>query len=147
MPYKKSTDIWTSLKDWQSAEKIGKGTYPGRCNDGMCRQGMRKSNGHWNHKESIGGPAKLQLKGPNVKKMLWRLPQLLTHEFTEQLRQTQTNSDQKIVIDFFLRGRKLEGSSRGSGIYLPACGHQKIYNANNHQCSSLETISLVVHCQ
>ena len=60
--------------------------------------------GIWNHRERIGGPAHLQPKGPNVEKLLWRLPQKLTHEFTEQLIQTQKNGEQKVVIDFFSGG-------------------------------------------
>jgi hypothetical protein len=116
MPYKKSTDIWTSLKDWHPVGKTGNG----KCNDGRCKQGWRKSSGRFNHRQRIGGPAKLQPKGKNVKKLLWRLPQLLTHEFTEQLRQTQTNKEQKVVIDFFSGGESWKAAVEEAGyIYLP----------------------------
>ena len=149
MPYKKSTDLWTSLKDWNPSGSTGNG----RCNDGHCKQGMRKSNGHWNHRQRIGGPAHLQPKGPNVKKLLWRLPQKLTHEFTEQLKQTQKNGEQKVVIDFFSGGESWKTAMEEAGYtaytYLWTSEllrrqQSSVQQLRNNQSSSPLP---VVHCQ
>ena len=141
MPYKKSTDIWTSLKDWHPVGKTGNG----KCNDGRCKQGWRKSSGRFNHRQRIGGPARLQPKGKNVKKLLWRLPQLLTHEFTEQLRQTQTSKEQKVVIDFFSGGESWKAAVEEAGyIYLPVDVRTL---TTPTVTSSAETVSSVVHSQ
>ena len=73
--YRKSTDIWTSF-DWTPNGSTGNG----KCNNGQCGMGTENAKGRFMHHLCIAGASGRQLKGKNVKKQLWSVPNDLTLE-------------------------------------------------------------------
>ena len=106
--YSKATDLWTTL-DWDPQGTTGSG----RCCNGACGQGIRKTNGKFLHYKVIAGSNDRAVKGPHRLKQLWKIPQPLTEEIIEALGPPTDGRD--TIVDLFSGGRSWEKAVMAKG--------------------------------
>ena len=121
LPYKKSTDLSLDIIEALATNRQYRQCQMQRWTlQARDEEEQRPLEPSTEDRRSSTPAAQRTYKGPSVKKLLWRLPQKLTHEFTEQLKQTQMKSDQKVVIDFFSGEESWKAAVEEAGyIYLP----------------------------
>ena len=101
-PYRKATDIWTSLLNWTPTGQTGSGRCERKCASGSWYMDER-GNVTYRHHLNLAQDPKDGLRGKGAKKFLNSLPSELTEEFLSlslaSWREEHTDDRQPVLLD------------------------------------------------
>ena len=111
--YKKGTDLWTSLSDWNPRGTTGNG----RCQQ-KCEGGKASSKGY-RHFYALAVEPERELQGQGVTARRNHMPELLLKEIVRAA-QAGTGEERRVVIDLCAGYRSLQGICEAEGlVYVP----------------------------
>jgi hypothetical protein len=118
-PYRKSTDLWNTF-GFEPAGNTGNG----ECQKGRCGMTTTSKHGKPKHRIGIACDKERSLKGKHITQQLWSLPNDLTSELMEQMKNTVWDSDTEvrkdIVLDLFSGGESWRRAVEDQGYkYFP----------------------------
>jgi hypothetical protein len=121
LPYRKATNIWTTMKSWKPKGTTGNGKCGFKCGQ-LQEQGlhMKESTAvgrtklrRGRHLEAIGAePARLP-KGPRQKQKIWSIPAMLQKELLDCM--PEKTPEARYVIDLFSGGESWRRQVEAAG--------------------------------